>query len=82
MTNKKYAIEINQWNIAEQGKGYVTSFRVKKSFADSYEIKTAGASYHTEWWIPAKDLDRLNENIMGIEHENRNYSKGYYYTSG
>ena len=36
-----------------------------KSFTDQYEIQTVGASYHTEWWIPAADLEDLNGSIVG-----------------
>jgi hypothetical protein len=44
----------------------VTRFEVKKTFMDRYEIHQVGASHHTEWWIPAEDLDELNENIVGL----------------
>jgi O-acetyl-ADP-ribose deacetylase (regulator of RNase III) len=65
VTNKQYAQEINQWNKKDFGKGYVTRFRVKKSFMDAYNIEQVGAKHHTEWWIPAADLDELNKNIVG-----------------
>lgn len=65
VTNEKYAIELTQWNIKDFGIGYVTAFQVKKEFMDKYKIECVGASHHTEWWIPAEDLDELNENIVG-----------------
>lgn len=66
VTNEEYAREIAcKWNVAEKGVGYVTRFAVKKSFMDRYEIQQVGARYHTEWWIPAEDLDELNANIVG-----------------
>jgi hypothetical protein len=66
VTNEKYAKEIAiQWNSRDDGVGYVTKFFVKKSFMDRYNIQQVGAHYHTEWWIPAEELEELNKNIMG-----------------
>ena len=66
VTNEKYAKEIaTKWNVKESGVGYVTKFKVKKKFMDKYEIQCVGASYHTEWWIPAEVLEELNQNIVG-----------------
>ena len=66
VTNEKYACEIAQkWNVPEKGVGYVTRFRVLKSCAEKYEIHQVGARHHTEWWIPAEDLEELNTNIIG-----------------
>lgn len=66
VTNERYAREIaNDWNVKESGEGYVTRFRVKKIFLVKYEIKKVGASHHTEYWIPAEDLEELNNNIVG-----------------
>jgi hypothetical protein len=45
--------------------GYVTRFKVRKSFMNKYEIHQVGASHHTEWWIPAENLEDLNRNIVG-----------------
>lgn len=66
VTNEQYAREVNKWNVTQFGKGYVTRFEVNKAFADRYQIETVGASYHTEWWIPAEDLDELNNNLVGL----------------
>lgn len=67
VTNEKYATEIAQrWNIPASGIGYVTKFKVKKEFMDHYTIQQVGASYHTEWWIPAENLEKLNDNIIGL----------------
>ena len=65
VTNEKYAREVNAWNITDFGKGFVTVFKVKKEFMDKYKIERVGAQYHTEWWIPAEDLEELNNNIVG-----------------
>ena len=66
VTNVQYATEIaEKWNVKDSGAGYVTRFRVQKSFMDRYEIQTVGAAHHTEWWIPAADLEELNDSIVG-----------------
>ncbi len=67
VTNEAYACEIaSKWNVRDSGVGYVTRFAVKKKFMDRYEIHRVGAAHHTEWWIPAEDLDELNDNIVGL----------------
>lgn len=65
VSNEQYAIELTQWNISDFGKGYVTMFEVKKEFMDQYPLKQVGAGKHTEWWVPAEDLEALNNNIVG-----------------
>ena len=67
VTNEQYAIEIaSNWNVRESGYGCVTRFQVKKAFMDRYEIQQVGAAHHTEWWVPAEELDELNQNIVGL----------------
>jgi len=67
VTNEEYAREIAQnWNVKESGKGYVTKFYLKKDFMDKYPVRKVGSKNHTEWWIPAGDLELLNENIAGL----------------
>jgi hypothetical protein len=64
--NEDYAIEITRsWNVKQFGVGYVTRFEVKRSFMDAYPVQRVGAAHHTEWWIPAADLELLNLNIVG-----------------
>ncbi len=66
VTNPEYAWQIaTQWNVKDSGAGYVTRFEVKKSFMDLYQLQKVGGSIHTEWWIPAEDLEELNDNIVG-----------------
>jgi hypothetical protein len=66
VTNEKYAKEFaTRWNARDGKSGYVTRFEVRKSFMNKYEIHRVGASCHTEWWIPAEDLEELNRNIVG-----------------
>lgn len=67
VANEKYAKEIAiKWNIKDSKVGYVTKFQVKKEFMDKYEIHQVGAVHHTEWWIPANELEDLNKNIVGL----------------
>jgi hypothetical protein len=66
VTNEEYAKEIAiKWNIPTSGVGFVAKFFVKKSFMDGYQIHKVGGEIHTEWWIPAEDLEELNDNIVG-----------------
>jgi len=69
VTNEQYAIEIAQrWNTQDRGSGwvgYVTRFQIKKAYLDKYEIQQVGASYHTEYWIPATELETFNDHIVG-----------------
>ncbi|TWH98757.1 hypothetical protein IP90_03284 [Luteimonas cucumeris] len=67
VTNAKYAAEISErWNTTDFGYGAVTRFYVRASFMASYPIQQVGGSYHTEWWVPAEDLESLNDNIVGL----------------
>jgi hypothetical protein len=64
--NEDYATKIaRDWNVKRFGSGYVTRFRVRRSFLDRYEIYQAGGRTILEHWIPAKDLAELNANIVG-----------------
>ncbi len=66
VTNAQYAREIAQkWNVPESGSGFVTRFEVDADFMARYDIQTVGAQHHTEWWVPAEELDALNDHIVG-----------------
>lgn len=54
-----------RWNTSDFGEGFVTRFEVRREFMDQYEIQQVGDATHTEWWIPAADLEALNDNIVG-----------------
>ncbi len=76
VTNEAYAVEIaSRWNVKDSGVGYVTKFEVKKSFMDRYPVQQVGAGYHSEWWIPAEDLEDLNRNIVGVIEVIGEYTK-------
>ena len=66
VTNERYAIEVNRWNVSQFGKGYVTKFYVRKDFIEKYKVETVGGRHHTEWWIPAEELTEFNNNIIGL----------------
>jgi hypothetical protein len=67
VTNEQYATEIaSKWNVAESGAGYVTRFHVRDSFMRRFEVQRVGAAHHTEWWIPAEQLEELNDNLVGL----------------
>lgn len=67
--NQQYAEEIAQrWNTADANsgyKGYVTRFEVDDEYITGFEVQTAGASYHQEYWIPAEELAEFNRHILG-----------------
>ena len=66
VTNEQYAVEIaRDWNVRASGYGCVTRFSVRASFMERYEIHRVGGAHHTEWWIPADELESLNDNIVG-----------------
>jgi hypothetical protein len=67
VTTEEYARQIaRDWNVNHDGAGYVTKFRVRRDFMDLYETHKVGGSAHTEWWVPAEDLEMLNDNIVGL----------------
>jgi|SRR5215813_845615 len=67
--NEQYAEQIaGEWNVKHNNpaRGYVTRFRVRKSFLNRYEVRTVGGAQHQEYWIPAEDLAEFNNNIVGL----------------
>jgi len=67
VTNEQYAIQIaRDWNVKGSGYGCVTRFHVRSEFMARYTVQTVGGSAHTEWWVPAEDLEELNANIVGL----------------
>jgi hypothetical protein len=66
VTNEAYAVQIaSRWNVKDSGVGYVTRFRVRKAFMDRYPVQKVGGKEHTEWWVPAEELEALNDQIVG-----------------
>lgn len=67
VTNEAYAVEIARgWNAKDSGVGYVTRFRVRAGFMARNPVQKVGGAQHTEWWIPAEELEALNDQIVGL----------------
>ena len=66
VTTEDYTIKIaRDWNVAADGKGFVTRFAVRSDFLRQYEVQEAGGRAHREYWIPAEDLPAFNAAIVG-----------------
>ena len=67
VTNEDYAIEIaRDWNVPDSGLGYVTGFEVDAAFMARYDTHVVGGARHAEWWVPAEELEALNDHIVGV----------------
>lgn len=67
VTNEEYAREITiKWNVPADRVGYVTRFWVNSVFMHRYPVQIVGAERHSEWCIPAEDLEELNQNLSGL----------------
>lgn len=69
MLSERYATHIaRDWNTKDESSGfagYVLRFRLRTEFLSNYEVHTVGSTEHQEYWIPAQDLQRMNESIVG-----------------
>lgn len=69
VANEAYATQIaRDWNTRDPASGftgYVLRFSVQTEFLARYPLRTAGASIHQEYWIPAEDMEALNGHIEG-----------------
>ncbi|MGO1002487.1 ADP-ribosylation/crystallin J1 [Lysobacter sp. CA196] len=66
VSNERYAAEIaERWNVKDSGYGAVTRFRVRADFMARYPLQKVGGEHHTEWWVPAEELEQLNDHIVG-----------------
>jgi hypothetical protein len=64
--SEDYAVKIaRDWNVGRDGAGYVTQFKVLASFLDAYAPQEAGGQALREYWIPAEDLPKFNDAIVG-----------------
>jgi hypothetical protein len=62
-----YATKIaKEWNLPRSGVGYVTRFAVRADFLARYGVQQAGGRDVLEYWIPADELEQLNDNIVGL----------------
>lgn len=66
VTSLAYAERIaREWNVPHTGVAYVTRFEVVTDFMKRYAVHEVGGSELTEWWVPAEDLEDLNDHIVG-----------------
>lgn len=67
--NEDYATQIaRDWNTKDAASGYVgyvLRFRVRSDFLAEYPVQTVGAKRHQEVWIPAEQLEEMNNAIVG-----------------
>ena len=66
VVTEEYAIKIaRDWNVRDNGAGFVTRFAVRRDYLDRYVVQDAGGRAHREYWIPAEDLPGFNAAILG-----------------
>lgn len=67
--NQEYAEQIaEKWNTKDEFSGYcgiVTKFDLPTDYLQKYEVHNVGGSIHNELWIPSKELNEFNSNIIG-----------------
>jgi len=64
--NQEYAEHIARgWNVKDSGVGYVTQFSVCREFLRKYPRQVVGSKQCEELWIPAEDLEQMNQHIIG-----------------
>ncbi len=65
--NEDYATQIaRDWNTRDGGTGYVLRFEVETEYLAQFQVQTAGASVHREYWIPAEELSEFNRHIVSL----------------
>jgi hypothetical protein len=66
VVQENYARKIaRDWNVKESGAGYVTRFAVEVAHLNQYPEQRVGGTQHTEYWIPADELDEFNDHVIG-----------------
>jgi hypothetical protein len=74
--NEEYAIQIaRDWNMPENGAGYVTRFEVDADFVERYAPQVVGSAMHRELWVPAEELEDFNRHIVGKIEVTRTFVK-------
>jgi hypothetical protein len=63
---EEYAKKIaSDWNVRESGAGFVTRFAIATLYIGQFDVHFVGGSAHSEYWIPAEELEEFNRNIIG-----------------
>lgn len=66
VTNEEYAAQIaRDWNVKASGRGFVTRFSVRAEYLARFPVQKVGGASHTEYWIPAEELETFNSHIVG-----------------
>ncbi|OUS03030.1 hypothetical protein A9Q81_08000 [Gammaproteobacteria bacterium 42_54_T18] len=66
MLHESFAKHVaGDWNVRNSGVGYVTRFKVKRTFLEPYPVYMVGGPEHREYRIDADRLTQLNNNIVG-----------------
>lgn len=69
VTNEEYAVQIaRDWNTKDATNGnvgYVTKFQISSDYLSRFEQQVVGGKEHTEYWIPAEQLEEFNTHIIG-----------------
>jgi hypothetical protein len=64
--SEEYAREIaRRWNVRDSGAGFVLRFAIEKAYIGRFDVHQVGSKIHTEYWIPADELDYFNSHIVG-----------------
>lgn len=72
----EYADQITrQWNVLQDGAGYVTEFDIDRAYLGQFEVRQVGGAEHREYWIPAEELDTFNAHIRGPIRVVRSYRR-------
>jgi hypothetical protein len=67
VTTFEYAEKIaRDWNVRASGVGYVTEFDVSSDYLSKHDVQVAGGKAHSEYWIPAEEIDEFNAAIVGL----------------
>jgi len=66
VVQEAYARKIaHDWNVGASGIGFVMRFQVRSEYLRKFEEHRAGGRDHTEYWIPADELEEFNDSIVG-----------------
>jgi len=52
------------WNVKANGAGFVTRFAIDADYLCHCREQKVGGAIHTEFWIPAENLEEFNGHIV------------------
>ena len=67
VTNEEYAVQIaRDRNAKADATGYVTRFDVDSAYMAQFDRRVVGDAHtHTEYWVPAEQLEEFNDHMVG-----------------